>query len=59
MTRFVRSAMEVLNQDYIRPGQGCRNARSSTATLRNAAINIATIIGLQMATLLSAVVVIR
>lgn len=63
MTRFVRSAMlEVLGQDYVRTarakGVGPR-AVLTKHVLRNAAISIVTIIGLQMATLLSAVVVVE
>jgi len=63
MTRFVRSAMlEVLNQDYIRTARAKGLPERKVINrhaLRNAAISIATIIGLQMATLLSAVVVIE
>lgn len=63
MTRFVRSAMlEVLGQDYVRTarakGVGPRVVLTKHV-LRNAAISIVTIIGLQMATLLSAVVVVE
>ncbi|UCH26025.1 MAG: ABC transporter permease [Trueperaceae bacterium] len=63
MTRFTRSALlEVLHRDYV------RTARAKGLTervvvvkhvLRNAAISIATIIGLQLATLFSAVVVVE
>src|SRR5690554_6463057 len=63
MTRFVRSAMlEVLSQDYIRTARAKglpQRVVVNRHALRNAAIGIATIIGLQMATLLSAVVVIE
>lgn len=63
MTRFVRSAMlEVMGQEYIRTARakGLRERMVvNRHALRNAAISIATIIGLQMATLLSAVVVIE
>ena len=63
MTRFVRSAMlEVLSQDYIRTARAKglpQNTVVNRHALRNAAISIATIVGLQMATLLSAVVVIE
>lgn len=63
MTRFVRSAMlEVMGQDYVRTARA-KGLRERVVVnrhaLRNAAISIATIIGLQMATLLSAVVVIE
>ncbi len=63
MTRFVRSAMlEVLGQDYVRTARA-KGLSERTVTwkhaLRNAAISIATIVGLQMATLLSAVVVVE
>ncbi len=63
MTRFVRSAMlEVLGQDYVRTarakGVGPRTVLTKHV-LRNAAISIVTIVGLQMATLLSAVVVVE
>lgn len=63
MTRFVRSAMlEVLNQDYVRTARAKGLPRRVVITkhaLRNAAISIATIVGLQMATLLSAIVVVE
>jgi peptide/nickel transport system permease protein len=63
MTRFVRAAMlEVLSQDYVRTAhaKGLPRLRVlRTHVLRNAAISIATIVGLQMATLLSAVVVVE
>ncbi len=63
MTRFVRSAMlEVMGQDYIRTARAKGLPERKVVNrhaLRNAAISIATIIGLQMATLLSAVVVIE
>ena len=63
MTRFVRSAMlEVLNQDYVRTARSKGLAEKTVVTkhaLRNAAISIVTIVGLQMATLLSAVVVVE
>lgn len=63
MTRFVRSAMlEVLGQDYVRTARAKGVAPSVVLTkhvLRNAAITIVTIVGLQMATLLSAVVVVE
>lgn len=63
MTRFVRSALlEVLGQDYVRTarakGVGPRVVLTKHV-LRNAAISIVTIIGLQMATLLSSVVVVE
>ncbi|CAN5772813.1 ABC transporter permease [soil metagenome] len=63
MARFVRSALlEVLHQDYVRTAHakglpGAIVLRKHV--LRNAAISIATIVGLQMATLLSAVVVVE
>ncbi|MBA2666810.1 MAG: ABC transporter permease [Trueperaceae bacterium] len=63
MARFVRSALlEVLHQDYVRTAHakglpGAVVLRKHV--LRNAAISIATIVGLQMATLLSAVVVVE
>lgn len=62
-TRFIRSAMlEVMNQNYIRTarakGLGERIVILSHA-LRNAMITIVTIIGLQIAALLSAVVVVE
>jgi peptide/nickel transport system permease protein len=63
MARFVRSALlEVLNQDYVRTAHAKGLPRGRvlrTHVLRNAAISIATIVGLQMATLLSAVVVVE
>lgn len=63
MTRFVRSAMlDVMNQDYIRTAVAKGLPRRTVVNrhaLRNAAISIATIVGLQMATLLSAVVVVE
>lgn len=63
MTRFVRSAMlEVLSQDYVRTAHAKglpRRIVISKHALRNASISIATIVGLQMATLLSAVVVVE
>jgi peptide/nickel transport system permease protein len=63
MARFVRSALlEVLAQDYVRTAHAKGLARLRvlrTHVLRNAAISIATIVGLQMATLLSAVVVVE
>ena len=63
MVGFVRSAMlEVLSQDYIRTARAKglpQRVVVNRHALRNAAIGIATIIGLQMATLLSAVVVIE
>ena len=63
MARFVRSAlMEVLNNDYVRTARA-KGLREGIVigkhVLRNAAISIVTIIGLQMATLLSAVVVVE
>ncbi len=63
MTRFVRSALlEVLGMDYVRTarakGVGPRVVLTKHV-LRNAAISIVTIIGLQMATLLSSVVVVE
>jgi peptide/nickel transport system permease protein len=62
-TRFIRSAMlEVLHEDYIRTAR----AKGLTETivinqhaLRNALVNIVTIIGLQLTALLSAVVVVE
>lgn len=63
MTRFVRSALlEVLGQDYVRTAHAKGLPRSVVLrkhVLRNAAISIVTIVGLQMATLLSAVVVVE
>lgn len=63
MTRFVRSALlEVLGQDYVRTARakGIQERRVITKhVMRNAAISIVTIIGLQMATLLSSVVVVE
>ncbi len=63
MARFVRSALlEVLNQDYVRTAHAKGLPRPKVLrkhVLRNAAISIATIVGLQMATLLSAVVVVE
>jgi len=63
MTRFVRSALlEVLGQDYVRTARA-KGVHSQTVlrkhVARNAAISIVTIIGLQIATLLSAVVVVE
>lgn len=62
-TRFVRSAMlEVLNQPYIQTARA-KGLRPRTVllrhALRNAMIGIVTIVGLQMAALLSSVVVIE
>ncbi|MFO8149636.1 MAG: ABC transporter permease [Trueperaceae bacterium] len=63
MTRFVRSALlEVLNQDYVRTAHAKGLPRRKVMrkhVLRNASISIVTIVGLQMATLLSAVVVVE
>ncbi len=63
MTRFVRSAMlEVLGMDYVRTAHAKGVAARRVLTkhvLRNAAISVVTIIGLQMATLLSSIVVIE
>lgn len=63
MARFVRSAMlEVLSLDYVRTARAKGLAQRVIVgkhVLRNAAIPIVTIIGLQMATLLSSVVVVE
>lgn len=63
MARFVRSALlEVLGQDYVRTAHAKGVPRRTVLgkhVTRNAAISIVTIIGLQMATLLSAVVVVE
>ncbi len=63
MTRFVRSALlEVLGQEYVRTAHAKGVARWTVLrkhVARNAAIAIVTIVGLQMATLLSAVVVVE
>lgn len=63
MARFVRSALlEVLGQDYVRTAHAKgvpRGAVLRKHVMRNAAISIVTIVGLQMATLLSAVVVVE
>lgn len=63
MTRFVRSAMlEVLNNDYVRTARAKGVPEAMVLrkhVMRNAAISIVTIVGLQMATLLSAVVVVE
>lgn len=63
MARFVRSALlEVLSQDYVRTAhaKGVPRARVLwNHVARNASISIVTIVGLQMATLLSAVVVVE
>lgn len=63
MTRFVRSAMlDVLSMDYVRTARAKGLGRRKVVVkhaLRNASITIATIVGLQMATLLSAVVVVE
>ncbi|MFU8887325.1 MAG: ABC transporter permease [Trueperaceae bacterium] len=63
MTRFVRSALlEVLGQDYVRTAHAKGLPRRKVMrkhVLRNASISIVTIVGLQMATLLSAVVVVE
>lgn len=63
MTRFIRSAMlEVINADYIRTAhaKGLPPHRVLlNHALRNALINIVTIIGLQMTALLSSVVVVE
>lgn len=63
MARFVRSAMlEVLGNDYVRTARA-KGLRSQTIllkhVLRNAAISVVTIVGLQLATLFSAVVVVE
>ena len=63
MARFVRSAlMEILGNDYVRTARA-KGLREQIVVgkhaLRNAAISIVTIVGLQMATLLSAVVVVE
>ncbi len=63
MTRFVRSAMlEVLHNDYVRTARAKGLSERKVVVkhaLRNAAITVVTIIGLQMATLLSQVVVVE
>lgn len=63
MARFVRGAMlEVLRNDYVRTARskGLREgAILIKHVLRNAAISVVTIVGLQMATLFSAVVVVE
>jgi peptide/nickel transport system permease protein len=63
MTRFVRSALlEVLGQDYVRTAHAKGLPRRKVMrkhVLRNASISIVTIVGLQMATLMSAVVVVE
>ena len=63
MTRFVRSALlEVLGQDYVRTARAKGIPERKVITkhvLRNAAISIVTIVGLQMATLMSSVVVVE
>lgn len=63
MARFVRSAMlEVLGNDYVRTARAkgvSERVVIRKHVLRNAAIAIATIVGLQMATLMSAVVVVE
>ena len=63
MARFVRSAMlEVLGNDYVRTARakGLGAGRViAKHVLRNAAITVVTIIGLQMATLLSSIVVVE
>jgi len=63
MARFVRSAMmEVLGNDYVRTARakGLDPRRViGKHVLRNAAITIVTIVGLQMATLLSSIVVVE
>lgn len=63
MTRFVRSAMlDVLQGDYVRTARA-KGVRERSVLLkhvfRNATIPIVTIVGLQMATLLSRVVVVE
>ncbi len=63
MARFVRSSLlEVLGQDYVRTAHAKGVPRQKVLrkhVTRNAAISIVTIVGLQMATLLSAVVVVE
>src|SRR5690606_11577351 len=63
MARFVRSALlEVLGQDYVRTAHAKGVPRRSVLrkhVTRNAAISIVTIIGLQMAALLAALVVVE
>ncbi|MEJ2665613.1 MAG: ABC transporter permease [Deinococcales bacterium] len=63
MARFVRSAMlEVLGNDYVRTARAKGLAEQRVIAkhvLRNAAITVVTIIGLQRATLLSSVVVVE
>ncbi len=63
MTRFTRSAMlDVMHRDYVRTARAKGLTESTIIlkhVLRNAAIPIVTIIGLQMATLFSAVVVVE
>jgi peptide/nickel transport system permease protein len=63
MARFVRGAMlEVLRNDYVRTARA-KGLRERVIlvkhVLRNAAISVVTIVGLQMATLFSAVVVVE
>lgn len=62
-TRFIRSAMlEVLHEDYIRTARAKGLTEAiviNQHALRNAMVNIVTIIGLQLTALLSAVVVVE
>jgi peptide/nickel transport system permease protein len=62
-TRFIRSAMlEVLHEDYIRTARAKGLTEAiviNQHALRNALVNIVTIIGLQLTALLSAVVVVE
>ena len=63
LTRYVRSAvLEVMNEDYIRTARAKGLKRSSSLWrhgLRNAAIPVLTILGLQLAALLGGTVVIE
>jgi peptide/nickel transport system permease protein len=63
MTRYVRSAvLDVMNQDYVRTARACGMTYTEALLkvgLRNAALPIVTVIGLQMAELVGGTVIIE
>lgn len=63
LTRYVRSAvLEVMNQDYVRTARACGMTEREALLkvgLRNAALPIVTVVGLQMAELIGGTVIIE
>ena len=63
MTRYVRSAvLDVMNEDFVRTARACGMTRTEALLkvgLRNAALPIVTVIGLQMAELVGGTVIIE